>query len=268
MAKLYIVGTPIGNLKDITLRALETLKTSDYIACEDTRTSSKLLNAYDIKKPLIAYHKFNETSCSEKIISLIREGNNVSLITDAGMPCISDPGSELVYKCREEGIIIESIPGPTAFATAFALSGIKGTSFTFIGFMPDKKADKVALLKKYMHSSIPLVFYVAPHDLISTAQTMYEVLGDRIVYVVREITKIHENVTITNLKNFECEARGEIVLIVESELEANNPLLALSIEEHLRHYIDLGMDKKEAIKVVANERGITKNDVYQAAINI
>lgn len=268
MAKLYIVGTPIGNLKDITLRALDTLKMVDYIACEDTRTSSVLLNAYEIKKPLVAYHKFNEVSCSEKIISLIQDGNNVALITDAGMPGISDPGAELISKCRECGVDVESVPGPTAIATAFSLSGIKDTKFTFIGFMPDKKTDKVSLLKKYANLDMSLIFYVAPHDLRSTAQIMYEVLGDRKVYVVREITKLYESVTVTQLGNFESEERGEIVLIVEGKKADDNPLLNMTVEEHLNHYIGLGMDKKDAVKKVAAERNITKNDVYQVAINI
>ena len=268
MGKLYIVGTPIGNLQDITLRALETLKAADYIACEDTRTSMVLLNHYDIKKPLIAYHKFNEISCSEKIIELVQGGSNVCLITDAGMPGISDPGAEVIAKCREMGIDVESVPGPTAFATAFALSGIKEPQFTFLGFMPDKYTDKVSVLKKYIHSEIPLLFYVAPHDLAQTAKILYEVFGDRKVWVVREITKMHECVTITSLADFNAEERGEIVLIVEGEKNRENPLLDLSIEEHLKHYIDIGMDKKEAVKVVASERGLAKNDVYQIAISI
>lgn len=268
MAKLYIVGTPIGNLKDITIRALDTLKMVDYIACEDTRTSSVLLNAYDIKKPLIAYHKFNEVSCSEKVISLIQEGNNVALITDAGMPCVSDPGAELISKCRECGVDVESVPGPTAFATAFALAGIKDTKFTFVGFMPDKKTDEVAILRKYANLDMPLIFYVAPHDLAQTAQIMYEVLGDRKAYVVREITKIYESVTITSLADFKSEERGEIVLIIEGKSLDDNPLLNMTIEEHLNHYLELGMDKKDAVKKVAQDRGITKNDVYQVAINI
>ena len=268
MAKLYVVGTPIGNLQDITLRALETLKAADYIACEDTRTSMVLLNHYDIKKPLIAYHKFNEVSCSEKIIELIQNGSIVCIITDAGMPGISDPGAEVISKCREMGIEIESVPGPTAFATAFALSGIKEPSFTFIGFMPDKYTDKVSVLKKYAHFDNPLIFYVAPHDLANTAKVLYEVLGDRKVWVVREITKMHECVTITSLADFKAEERGEIVLIVDGEKNRENPLLDLSIEDHIKHYLDLGIDKKEVVKMVASERGLAKNDVYQIAINI
>lgn len=268
MAKLYVVGTPIGNLQDITLRALETLKNADYIACEDTRTSMVLLNHYEIKKPLIAYHKFNEVSCSEKIIDLIQNGANVCLITDAGMPGISDPGAEVISRCRDMGIEIESVPGPTAFATAFALSGIKEPSFTFLGFMPDKYTDKVSVLKKYAHFDNPLIFYVAPHDLAQTAKVLYEVLGDRKVWVVREITKMHECVMVTSLADFKAEERGEIVLIVDGEKNRENPLLDLSIEDHLKHYLDLGMDKKEAVKNVASERGLAKNDVYQIAINI
>lgn len=267
MAKLYIVGTPIGNMADVTLRALDTLKSVDVIACEDTRHSLPFLQKYDIKAQLLAYHKFNEAECSERIICMIQEGKNVALITDAGMPSISDPGAEVIAKCHERGVEVETVPGPTALASAIALSGIKASGFTFLGFLPEKNADKVSILSKASLCGLPIVLYVAPHDLTKTAKTLLEVLGDRTVYVVRELTKIHECVTKTTLANFESEERGEIVMIVEGA-QSENPLNSLTVAEHIKHYIDLGIDKKEAVKKVAQDRGIPKNEVYQQAINL
>ncbi len=267
MAKLYIVGTPIGNLQDITLRALQTLKDVDVIACEDTRHSLPLLSKYDIHAKLVAYHKFNEQECSDYLISLICDGKNVALITDAGMPSISDPGAELIAKCHTQGVEVEVVPGPTALASAIALSGIKASGFTFLGFLPEKKADKVSIVSKCATTGLPIVLYVAPHDLTKTATTLCEILGDRKVYVVRELTKIHESVTITSLANFECEERGEIVMIIDGAT-TQNPLNDLTILEHLKRYIDLGIDKKEAVKKVAQDRGIPKNEVYQQALNL
>jgi len=238
MAKLYIVGTPIGNMKDITLRALEALKGADVIACEDTRHSLPLLSHYDIRAKLIAYHKFNESECSDRIIELIASGQNVALITDAGMPSISDPGAELISKCRAQGVELELVPGPTA-----------------------------VILSKAASAGLPIVIYVAPHDLTKTARLLFEVLGDRTVHVVREITKMYESVTTTTLSDFKCEERGEMVMIIESAV-SENPLNALTVKGHLEHYISLGMDKKEAVKQVAHDRGLPKNDVYQQAIEL
>lgn len=267
MAKLYVVGTPIGNLQDVTLRALDTLKSVDVIACEDTRHSLPLLNKYDVHAKLIAYHKFNEQECSERIISMINDGQNVALITDAGMPSISDPGAELISKCHEQGVEIEIVPGPTALASAIALSGIKASGFTFLGFLPEKISDKTSILSKCATTGLPIVLYVAPHDLTKTAKTLLDILGDRKVYVVRELTKIHESVTITSLNDFHCDERGEIVMIVDGA-SCENPLNALTILEHLKHYISLGVDKKEAVKKVAQDRGIPKNEVYQQALDL
>lgn len=267
MAKLYIVGTPIGNMSDVTLRALETLKSVDVIACEDTRHSLPFLQKYGIQATLVAYHKFNETERSERLIDDILGGKNVALITDAGMPSISDPGAELIAKCHERGVEVETVPGPTAFATAVAYSGIKANGFTFLGFLPEKNIDKVSILSKASLSGLPIILYVAPHDLTKTAKTLLDVLGDRTVYVARELTKIHESLTKTTLSNFECEERGEIVMIVDS-IAQNNPLNSLSVTEHLNHYLNLGMNKKDAVKQVAKDRGIPKNEVYQQAIEM
>lgn len=267
MAKLYIVGTPIGNMSDVTLRALETLKSVDVIACEDTRHSLPFLQKYGIQATLVAYHKFNETERSERLIDDILGGKNVALITDAGMPSISDPGAELIAKCHERGVEVETVPGPTAFATAVAYSGIKASGFTFLGFLPEKNTDKASILSKASLSGLPIILYVAPHDLTKTAKTLLDVLGDRTVYVARELTKIHESLTKTTLSNFECEERGEIVMIVDS-IAQNNPLNSLSVTEHLNHYLNLGMNKKDAVKQVTKDRGIPKNEVYQQAIEM
>ena len=247
MAKLFIVGTPIGNMQDITLRALDTLKNVDVIACEDTRHSLPLLEKYDVHAKLVAYHKFNEQECSDRLISLIEQGQNVALISDAGMPSISDPGAELVAKCHERGVEVVVVPGPTAVASAMALSGIKGNGFTFVGFLPEKNTDKVAVLSKASLAGLPIVLYVAPHDLVKTAKTILSVLGDRKVYVVREITKIHESVTVTTLADFNAEERGEIVLIVENanadKADADEKA-ALQDEEHP----ECAADKEEQLE--------------------
>lgn len=268
MAKLYIVGTPIGNLSDITLRALDTLKSADVIACEDTRHSLSLLNRYEIKAQLVAYHKFNENECAVKLCQMVRDGKNVALITDAGMPCVSDPGATVVALCREQGVEVEVVPGPTALASAVALSGIKSNGFTFLGFLPEKRSDKVSVLTNTAQTGLPVVLYVAPHDLAKTAAFLLEVLGDRKVYVCRELTKIYEEVVVTTLAAFSCEERGEIVLIVDAPEKTDNPLLSLSVVEHFKYYAKEGLDRKEAIKRVAQERNLPKNEVYQAVLDI
>lgn len=267
MAKLYIVGTPIGNMQDITLRALDTLRKVDIIACEDTRHSLPLLSNYDIHAKLVAYHKFNEAECSERIIERIIGGQNVALITDAGMPSISDPGAELISKCRERGVDVELVPGPTAVAGAITLSGIKANGFIFLGFLPEKNTERTTILSKVSQCGLPIVIYVAPHDLVKTAETLLDIIGDRTVHVVRELTKMHESVTTCTLSNFNCEERGEMVMIIESA-DIQNPLNELSVKEHLSHYVSLGMDKKEAVKQVAKDRNLPKNEIYQQALEL
>ena len=265
MAKLYIVGTPIGNMKDITLRAIDTLRAADIVACEDTRHSRPLLAQYSINAQLVAYHKFNEAECARKLVDFVKSGKNVALITDAGMPSVSDPGAEVVGLCRTEGVEVESVPGPSAVATAVALSGVKSTGFVFLGFLPEKASARDELVRRADGAELPLVIYVAPHDVKKTAAYLAGVLGDRKAYVVREMTKIHESVTETSLASFECEERGEIVLIVEGA-RRENELLALTPEEHLRRYVEAGMDKKEAVKKVAAERGVPRNEIYKLSV--
>ena len=262
---LYIVGTPIGNLKDITQRAVEVLKEVDFIACEDTRHSGILLNLLGIKKPLISYYKQKEKESGEKIISLLEEGKNVALISDAGMPCISDPGSVVVTMAREKGLDISVVPGPSAMISAFALSGLSG-GFVFIGFLAEKNKDRDIQLHPFIDSPLPLVFYCGPHDVNKYIAYLYEKLGNRPLYAIKEITKIYENTEISTLEKGLCgEIRGEYVLIIGGAKQTNS-LLDLSAEEHLKYYLDLGLDKKNAIKKVASERGVNKDVIYKLAL--
>ncbi len=268
MTTLYLVGTPIGNLGDITLRAIETLKNVDVIACEDTRHSMGLLNYYDIKKPLIACHKFNERDSIEKIASLLDEGKDVALITDAGMPAISDPGAILVDGLKNRGYNIAVIPGPTALTSAVALSGILNPVFTFIGFMPPKKKEKDELVVPFKNIQTNLIFYSSPYDINKDTEYLYKTLGNREFYVVKEITKIHESSIKYQLEDFHIDdPKGEYVLIVcPGEKVEEKP--QGSIEEQLRQLLDNGVDKKEAIKQVSKNNKIPKDEVYKIAINL
>lgn len=263
---LYLIATPIGNLKDISLRALETLQSVDEIACEDTRHSLSLLNHYDIKKPLFSYHKFNEQEISEKIIKKLESGLNIAVISDAGTPCISDPGNVLIKKVIEKGLEYTVIPGACAFVNALVLSGVDTDRFCFIGFLPDKSKDRVELLERYKNLDMSLIFYCAPHDVKKDIDSIYKVFGDRKACAVKEITKIYEKVERFNLKDgIEGQPKGEYVLIVEGQ-EAVNHLLELNEKEHIDYYIAKGYDKKEAIKIVAKERGVSKSSLYKYTI--
>ena len=268
MSKLYLVGTPIGNLGDITLRAIETLKSVDVIACEDTRHSLKLLNFYQIKKQLITCHKFNERESADKICALIESGKDVALITDAGMPCISDPGALLVGELISRGIEINVVPGATALTSAIALSGISQPIFTFIGFLPAKNKDRLALLTPFKSVRTSLVFYSSPYDLNKDIDYLYSVFGERKLHIVRELTKIHEEHIITTLsQGKQDEARGEYVLIVECGEEIEEKQIG-SIEQQLTQILESGIDKKDAIKQVAKANSLTKDEVYKVALKI
>lgn len=263
---LYFVGTPIGNLKDISLRALEVLKEVDEIACEDTRHSLSLLNAYQIKKPLFSYHKFNERESGEKIIEKLISGKNIAVITDAGMPVISDPGNVLTQMLIERGLEFTVIPGACAFVSALVLSGLDSSRFCFLGFMPQKSSERVEFLQRYIDLDMTLIFYSAPHDVKKDIQSIYNVFGDRRAVAVKEITKIYESAERFNLKdNIEKEPKGEYVLLVEGG-KKENALLSLSEKEHIDYYIAKGLDKKEALKKVAKERGVSKSDLYKYTI--
>jgi len=268
MAKLYLVGTPIGNLGDMSLRAIETLKRVDVIACEDTRHSLGLLNYYEIKSKLIACHKFNETESIDKIESLLNDGKSVALITDAGMPAISDPGAILVHGLRESGYEIEVVPGPTAITSAIALSGILTPIFTFIGFLPTKNKEKEALIQAFIKPPTALVVYSSPYDINKDLKFLYENLGDRDVYIVKELTKLHESCEKMKLSTAQIgEPKGEYVLIIDKGEEViEKP--AKSIVEQLKELLDNGIDKKEAIKKVAKLNGLPKDEVYKQALNL
>jgi 16S rRNA (cytidine1402-2'-O)-methyltransferase len=241
------VATPIGNLKDITLRALETLKEADVIFCEDTRHTIKLLNAYEIKKPLYACHKFNETEAAQKILEASRRGEKVAVVSDAGTPVVSDPGNTVCKILRENNEPYTLIPGACAFVAALVLSALPAGRFAFIGFLPEKNGEKKAVLEKYKDSDLTLCFHSAPQDVDKDIKAMYEVFGDRPAAAVREITKLHEEtVNFTLKEGLAGEKRGEYVLVVGGAEEKESPLNALSEVEHIRHYMLAGLDKKEA----------------------
>ncbi len=263
------VATPIGNLKDITLRALETLKEADVIFCEDTRHTIKLLNAYEIKKPLYACHKFNEQEAAEKILAASRRGEKVAVVSDAGTPVVSDPGNTVCRYLREQGEAYTLIPGACAFVAALVLSALPAGRFAFIGFLPEKKGEKRALLEKYKDSDLTLAFHCAPQDVDRDIAAMYEVFGDRPACAVREITKIHEESTPFRLaEGLAGEKRGEYVLVVGGAEEKECALNALSEREHIQHYMAAGLDKKEALKRAAKDRGVAKSDLYPFSLGL
>lgn len=265
---VYFVSTPIGNLKDISLRALEVLRSADVIFCEDTRHSLRLFNAYEIKKPLLSCHKFNERAAAEKIIAEAREGKEVAVVSDAGMPVISDPGNVVCAMLKAEGVPYTVVPGANAALSALILSAMPADRFAFLGFLPDKQGERKRLLEKYRQLDLTLIFHAAPQDVDRYVADMYAVFGDRPACAVREITKLHEEAVPFTLKEgLGGEKRGEYVLIVggaEEECELNN----LSEEEHIRHYMDEGLDKKEAIKRAAKDRGVPKSQLYKFGINL
>lgn len=263
------VATPIGNLKDITLRALETLKEADVIFCEDTRHTIKLLNAYEIKKPLYACHKFNETEAAEKILAASRRGEKVVVVSDAGTPVVSDPGNTVCKILRENGEPYTLIPGACAFVAALVLSALPAGRFAFIGFLPEKNGEKKAVLQKYKDSDLTLAFHSAPQDVDKDVKAMYEVFGDRAACAVREITKLHEeSIPFRLADGLAGEKRGEYVLVVEGAQEKESPLNALSEKEHIRHYMAAGLEKKEALKRAAKDRGVSKSELYPFAIDL
>ena len=267
MSTLYIVGTPIGNLKDITYRAVETLKSVDMIACEDTRTSLKLLSHYEISKPLISYHKHNEKERSAEIVDAIESGKNVAIISDAGMPGICDPGAVVINKCRERNIKIEIVPGPSACISSLSLIGLENSAFTFLGFLPEKQSDKLKVINEIRNLQHPVAMYVSPHDIQKTVDFLFAELGNRRCFLVRELTKIYEEVVSTTLENFTCTEKGEMVFVLMPS-DTKSIFDSMSIEDALAHCIQNGMDKKDAIKLVAKEKKLPKNEIYSIAIKI
>ena len=266
---IQFVATPIGNLKDITLRALEALKAADVIFCEDTRHTIKLLSAYDIKKPLRSCHKFNEKEAAESILSLSREGKNVCIVSDAGMPVVSDPGNEVCKFLRDAGENYTVLPGANAALSALILSALPSDKFVFLGFLPEKKRDRDALLQEYASVRATLIFHSAPQDVDRDIRDIRAIFGDRKACAVREITKIHESAEPFTLKEgLAGEKRGEYVLVVEGAEKTENPLSALSVRDHVLYYMEQGYDKKEALKLAARDRGVSKSSLYAETIEL
>ena len=272
--KLYLCATPIGNLEDITFRVIRTLKEADVVAAEDTRNSIKLLNHFEIKTPLTSYHEFNKYDKAKVLINRMLEGENVALITDAGTPGISDPGEELVKQCYEAGIEVTSLPGAAACITALTLSGLSTRRFAFEAFLPNDKKEKAAILEELKTETRTIIIYEAPHRLKKTIAELYAALGNRRMTAVKELTKLHENVFVTNFEEAlayyeENEPRGEYVLVIEGKKieelkkEKEASFKEMDINEHMKLYMDKGMDKKEAMKAVAVDRGIPKREVYK-----
>lgn len=277
--KLYLVPTPIGNLKDITLRALEVLKAVDVVAAEDTRQSLKLLNHFEIKKTLISYHQHNEQGKSEEIIERLNSGENIAIVTDAGTPGISDPGAVIVQKCISGGIDFEVLPGATAITTALVYSGLDTTKFIFRGFIPRETKDRKILIEEIKSVKETVILYESPHRLLSTLDLLYNNLGNRKIALCRELTKLHEEIIRGTLEEVKEELqdrniKGEFVLVLEGKQqdmideENKQRWQHLSIKDHILEAMKEGIDKKEAIKRVAKERNIPKNEVYKYSTEI
>lgn len=271
LGKLYIVATPIGNLEDITLRALEVLKNVDVIAAEDTRHTLKLLNHFEISKPLISYHRHNEDIKKDLIVEKIKNGENIALVSDAGTPGISDPGEAVIKLAIEENIQVIPIPGACAMINALICSGISTKEFTFIGFLPLNKKLRKQKLEEIKKSNKTMILYEAPHKLMTTLNDLKEIIGDRNIVLAREMTKIHEDFIRGNINQVievASELKGEMILVIEGakDIEENKTEF-LTLEEHYKYYENQGYDKKEIIKKIAKDRGINKNEVYMNFIN-
>lgn len=274
---LYLCATPIGNLEDITYRVLRILKEVDLIAAEDTRNSIKLLNHFEIKTPMTSYHEYNKFDKGRYLVEQMLEGKNIALITDAGTPGISDPGEELVTMCYEAGIQVTSLPGAVACITALTLSGLPTRRFAFEAFLPSDKKERAVVLEELKQETRTMILYEAPHRLVKTLEELLEKLGDRKISLCRELTKKHETVFRGSLLEAfswykENPPKGECVMVLagrsreEIEQEARQKWEDMPLEEHMEYYMSQGIDKKEAMKLVAKDRGISKRDVYQALL--
>jgi len=274
---LYLCATPIGNLEDITFRVVRILKEVDLIAAEDTRHSIKLLNHFEIKTPMTSYHEFNKYDKAKYLVEKMLSGTNIALITDAGTPGISDPGEELVKQCYENGVEVTSLPGAAACITALTLSGLSTRRFCFEAFLPTDKKEKAQILESLKNETRTIICYEAPHRLVKTLEELFHTLGDRKITICRELTKKYETAFLTTFKEaleyYETnEARGECVIVIEGRTfqemveESQEKWNEMPIEEHMDHYLNQGIDKKEAMKLVAKDRGISKRDVYNALI--
>lgn len=279
MGKIYLVPTPIGNLGDITLRALEVLKSVDLIAAEDTRQSLKLLNHFNIKKSLISYHKHNEQGKSEELIDRVRNGENIAVISDAGTPGISDPGGIVLKKCIENGIDVEVLPGATAFTTAIIYSGLDTSAFIFRGFLPRGNKEKKEFVESLKDRRETIIFYESPYRVIDTLTFLKENFGNRNIAICRELTKLHEEIYRGSLEEAICYfndniPKGEFVLVLQGKSleEIRNENVAkwedMSIKDHIIYFINQGMSKKDAIKQVSKDRELPKSEVYKHSIEI
>lgn len=274
IGELYIVATPIGNLEDITLRAIKTLENVDVIAAEDTRHTLKLLNHLNINKPMISYHRHNEEIKTDELINRLLEGKNIALVSDAGTPVISDPGEEIVKKCLENNIKVIPIPGACAAITALIASGIDAKEFTFLGFLPLNKKNRKEKLEQIKIGENTIILYEAPHKLIQTLEELSTITENRRIVLAKEITKIHESFTTgtaEELKNKVQQPRGEYVIVIEknektAKQEQKELLNQLSIREHYKYYEKNGLDKKEIIKKIAKDRNVSKNEIYKEFI--
>ncbi len=275
--KLYLCATPIGNLEDITMRVLRTLKEADLIAAEDTRNSIRLLNHFEIKTPLTSYHEYNKIEKAYQLVEKMREGKNIALITDAGTPGISDPGEDLVRICYEEGIEVTSLPGAAACITALTMSGLPTRRFAFEAFLPRDKKERAEVLKEMENDTRTLIVYEAPHHLVKTLKELLNALGNRKITVCRELTKKFEEKRLSTIEDSiayfeENEPRGEFVLVIEGKsreeirLEEQKSWEEMTLEEHMAIYENQGMSRKDAMKAVAKDRGISKRDVYNSLL--
>ena len=269
---LYVVPTPIGNLSDISARALDVLKYVDFVAAEDTRVSGKLLGLLGIEQNFVSYHEHNKHFAGEKVIERLEAGQSGAIVTDAGTPAISDPGEQLVALCREKGLKVVPIPGACAFVTALSASGFDSRRFTFEGFLPPEKKDRREVLDYYKSDKKTVIFYEAPHKLKDTVKEIYEALGDRRICVARELTKINEEIVTYTLSEFvkvleEKEPRGEYVLIVEGAKASETAFFEdMSIEEHVEFYENQGLSRMDAIKACARDRHVPKNAIYKELV--
>lgn len=274
---LYLCATPIGNLEDMTFRAVRILKEVDVIAAEDTRNSVKLLNHFDIHTPMTSYHEFNKIDKGQYLVKRLLEGENIALITDAGMPGISDPGEELVRMCRDAGVPVTAVPGACACVTALVISGRSTRRFCFEAFLPTDKKERRAVLEELKTETRTSIIYEAPHRLVKTLQELLNELGDRKITVCKELTKKHEIGFETTLKEAvpyyeQNEPRGEYVLVLEGcsrqqmEQEAQDAWKEMSLGDHMKLYEEQGMNRKDAMKQVAKDRGVGKREIYQALL--
>lgn len=272
LGKLYIVGTPIGNLGDFSPRGVETLRQVDFIAAEDTRVSVKLLNHFGIKKPLVSYFEHNKTEKGEYIVGRLLSGENCALVTDAGMPAISDPGEELVLQCHKAGVPIETVPGPSAVITALAASGMPSGRFCFEGFLSVNKISRKEHLAQIVNEPRTMIFYEAPHKLLNTLTDLYSFLGDREIALVKELTKLHENVHRTTLAKAveyygENTPKGEFVLIIEGKKEQIKEKMTLEDAVNLaREFMEKGMSSAAAAKAAANATAVKKSEIYKEIV--